>query len=260
MINSKQEKRSQLKKQKSTPKEMSLWQHIGDLRKRLLISLIALIIGTVISMTFGEFLIEVLARPIGGLDQLISIEVTENVAVFMRVSLLGGFLISLPIILFQILGFILPGLTKEERRGLFMAIPFATILFSAGVVFGYFIMLPAALPFLISFIGITTTPRLANYYNFVTNLLFWLGVSFQTPLVVYILAKFRLVSPEALARQWRFAIVIIAVIAAFVTPTPDPINMGLLMVPLFILYMLSILLAKLAVRGDESETSSVPAE
>jgi sec-independent protein translocase protein TatC len=260
MFKSKKQKLPKPKKSKLTPEEMSLWQHVGDLRNRLFKALIAMIIGTIISMTFGEYFIDVLARPIGGVDKLVSIEVTENVAVFMRVSLLGGFLLALPFILFQVLGFVLPGLTKEERRGLFLAIPFATLLFITGVVFAYFVMLPAALPFLISFIGVTTTPRLANYYSFVTNLLFWIGISFQTPLVVYILAKFGLVSPEMLARQWRFAVVIIAIISAFVTPTPDPINMGLLMVPLFVLYMLSILLAKIAVRDKKTETTVATTE
>ncbi len=259
MFKSRQKKKPAGEKRPYTAEEMSLWQHVNELRSRLFKALIAMIIGRVIGMAFGEHFIEVLARPIGGVDRLVSIEVTENVAVFMRVSLLGGFIIALPFILFQILGFILPGLTEKERRGLLMAIPFATLLFLAGVTFAYFVMLPAALPFLISFIGVTTTPRLANYYSFVTNLLFWIGVSFETPLVVYVLAKLRVVSPGALARQWRIAIVIIAVIAAFVTPTPDPINMGLLMIPLFLLYLLSILLAKLAVRGSHPAAASAEA-
>lgn len=236
---------------------ISFWQqilpHINELRQRLFKALLAMIVGVIASLSFGEYLIEILARPIGGTDKLISIEVTENVAVFMRVSLLSGFILALPIILYQALAFIEPGLTASEMRRLKISIPFATILFLVGVAFAYFVMLPAALPFLISFIGITTTPRLANYYSFVTNLLFWIGVSFETPLVVYILARMRIVSAATLARGWRFAIVIIAVIAAFVTPTPDPINMGLLMIPLLVLYLLSVLLAKIAVRDEEPE-------
>ena len=122
------------------------------------------------------------------------------------------------------------------------------MLFIAGVLFAYFVMLPAALPFLISFIGIRTTPRLANYYAFVTNLLFWIGVAFETPLVVYVLARLRLVTPRALARQWRMAVIVIAILAAVITPTPDPVNMTLLMLPLLVLYGLSVLLAFVAVR------------
>ncbi len=235
-------------KKKVNKADLTIPEHLLELRKRLLRGLVALIIAVIAAMLVGEKLIEVLAYPIGGVEKLISIEVTENVAVFMRVSLLGGFLLAFPYLLGEALGFIKDGLEPHEFRALMIAIPFATLLFAGGVLFAYFVMLPAALPFLISFIGITTTPRLANYYSFVTNLLFWIGVSFETPLVVYILARFRLVSAASLARQWRFAIVIIAILAAFVTPTPDPVNMGLLMLPLFVLYLLSILLAKVAAR------------
>ena len=233
--------------------KMTLWEHVGELRKRLLWSLIAMIFTTAVCAVFGDQLIHLLARPIGGVDKLVSIEVTENVGVFMKVSLLGGFILAFPIILWQLLGFVVPGLTPNERRSVLLAIPFAFVLFISGVLFAYYVMLPAALPFLISFIGIRTTPRLSNYFSFVTNLLFWIGVSFETPLVVYVLAKLRLVTARMLLNQWRIAIVAIAVIAAFVTPTPDPINMGLLMVPLFILYVLSILLAALAARGAPKE-------
>jgi sec-independent protein translocase protein TatC len=107
-------------------------------------------------------------------------------------------------------------------------------------------MLPAAIPFLVNFLGIKTTPRLSNYVSFVTNLMFWVGVSFETPLVAFLLAKLRLITARMLLRGWRFAIVIIAVVAAVITPTADPINMFLLMLPLFALYILSIILAAVA--------------
>jgi sec-independent protein translocase protein TatC len=215
----------------------------------LLRGLLAMIVAVLICVAFGERLIAILAYPIGGIDRLISIEVTENVSVFMRVSLLGGFILAFPYLLYEALAYIRPALEDHEWRGLLIAIPFATLLFVSGVLFAYFVMLPAALPFLISFIGITTTPRLSNYFSFVTGLLFWIGVSFETPLAVYLMARFRLVTAEALAKQWRIAVVVIAVLAAFVTPTPDPVNMGLLMVPLLVLYGLSIGMAKIARPG-----------
>jgi len=233
---------------------MDLMQHITELRKRLLIALVAMVVMTAAAMYFGEGLIDVLAKPIGGVDKLVSIEVTENIGVFMRVSLLAGFIASLPIMLYEIIAFLIPGLTKNEQRGLFIAIPFATILFVAGVAFAYYVMLPAALPFLISFIGVQTTPRLSNYFKFVTNLMFWIGLCFEMPLVVYVLARLKIVTASALAKQWRMAIVVIAVIAAFATPTPDPINMGLLMLPLFLLYWLSVLLAAIAGRGRKADS------
>ncbi|MFA5836150.1 MAG: twin-arginine translocase subunit TatC [Bellilinea sp.] len=232
---------------------MDLMQHIAELRKRLLIALAAVILMTVAALYFGEGLIDILAKPIGGVDKLVSIEVTENIGVFMRVSLLAGFIASLPITLYQLIAFLMPGLMPNERRGLVIAIPFATLLFVAGVAFAYYVMLPTALPFLISFIGVKTTPRLSNYFKFVTNLMFWIGLSFETPLVVYVLARLKIVTARQLAKQWRVAVVVIAVIAAVATPTPDPINMGLLMLPLFLLYWLSVLLAVIAGRGRKEE-------
>lgn len=235
---------------------MSIGGHIDELRKRLFVFLIAMVIGTGIGFAFGEKLISLLARPIGGLQNLISIEVTENIAVFMRVSILAGFIIALPVLVYEILAFITPALEKRERPALYLAIPFAVFLFVAGVSFAYFVMLPAALPFLISFLGVPTTPRLANYFKFVTNLMFWLGLSFELPLVSFILAKLGVITAGGLARQWRVAIVVIAVVAAVITPTPDPVNMAIVMVPLFVLFWLSVLLASMA-RGKKRKEEPV---
>lgn len=227
-------------------KEMGIWDHVSELRSRLFYALLSLVIGTLASFYFAQTLIEILARPIGGIQNVVSIEVTENVGVFFRVSLLSGFIIGLPFILFQLYKFIAPGLFPNEKRLLLLFIPIATFLFVGGVAFSYLVMLPTALPFLVSVLGVQTLPRLSNYIDFVTNLMFWIGVSFETPLIVFGLAKFKLVTSKMLLKQWRFAIVIIAVVAAVVTPTPDPVNMSILMVPLFVLYLLSCLFAYIA--------------
>ena len=226
--------------------ESGIWEHLGELRKRLMYALIGLIICVAISFIFTEHIIELLAVPIGGLDKLQAIEVTENVGVYMRVALLSGFILALPWILIQLLKFVVPGLTKTERTWLFNAIPLATILFLTGGAFAYFIMLPASIPFLTEFLGIKTAPRVKNYVDFITNLIFWIGVSFELPLLMFILAKINIITAKGLAKGWRFAIVIIAVVSAVITPTVDPVNMALLMAPLFVLYLLSILLAVIA--------------
>jgi sec-independent protein translocase protein TatC len=157
---------------------MGIWEHVNELRKRLFKALLAMIAAVLISFSLAPTFIDILAQPIGGTQSLISIEVTENISTFMRVSMLSGFIIALPFIVYQIWAFISPGLMPNEKRWMLLAVPFATVLFVTGVVFAYFVMLPAALPFLISFMGITTTPRLINYFNFVTNLLFWVGILF----------------------------------------------------------------------------------
>lgn len=218
-------------------------EHITELRKRLLIALLGLLAATLASFSLANRVIEFLAVPIGGLDNLQVIGVTESVGVFMKVSLLSGFIISLPLILYEILAFILPGLKPGEKRWVIGGIPMASLLFLGGVLFAYFVMLPAAMPFLVGFLDVQTIPRLSDYMNFVINLLFWFGLTFETPLVVFLLAKLHVISAGMLARQWRLAIVVIAIIAAVATPTVDPVNMFLLMAPLTVLYLLSILLA-----------------
>lgn len=228
---------------------MGIWDHLKELRNRLFYAVIGLVVAVLLSFAFADELIRLLARPIGGLDYLVSIEVTENISVFMRVSLLAGFIIALPFILWQILGFVMPGLMPSERRWIIISIPLASLFFIGGVAFAYYVMLPAALPFLVSILGVRTTPRLSNYFGFVLNLMFWIGLSFELPLIVFVLAKLNMVTPRTLWKQWRIAVVIIALIAAIATPTPDPVNMSILMVPLFALYLLSILFAAVAQRG-----------
>jgi sec-independent protein translocase protein TatC len=229
---------------------MTIWDHLGELRNRLLIALLGMVVATLISFIFADRFVVFLTVPIGGLKNLVAIEVTENISVFMRVALLSGFILALPIILFEIVSYVMPGLTSVEQRWLLWSIPLASVFFLTGVAFCYYIMLPAALPFLVSFLGVRTTPRLSNYFEFVTGLMFWIGLSFEMPLLVFLLAKLKVVSAKMLAKQWRIAIVVIAVLSAIITPTPDPVNMSLLMLPLFALYILSLLFAWIARRKE----------
>jgi sec-independent protein translocase protein TatC len=239
-------------------KEMTIWEHLGELRNRLFIALISLVVTTLLSFIFADRFVQLLTIPIGGLQNLIAIEVTENISVFMKVSLLSGFILALPFILYELLAYIMPGLTDSERRWVMISIPLASVFFLIGAAFCYFVMLPAAIPFLVSFLGVRTTPRLSNYIGFVTNMMFWIGISFELPLLVFILAKLKLVPEKQLARQWRIAVVAVALIAALVTPTPDPVNMSLLMVPLFVLYLLSIFFAFLARRNEGKAAVTKP--
>ncbi|MDX9850332.1 MAG: twin-arginine translocase subunit TatC [Anaerolineaceae bacterium] len=227
---------------------MSIWDHINELRKRLFVAVISLAVTTLISFAVVPYLLDFITVPVGGIENLQSIEITENIGVFMRISLLSGFLFAFPIVLSQILLFIAPGLEKNEKRWIFITIPIATVLFLAGAAFAYFVMLPVAIPYLINFLGVPTTPRLLSYVKFTTSLIFWLGIGFELPIFVFALAKFRLVTPHTLLKQWRIAIVLIAVAAAAITPTIDPINMAILMLPLFLLYLISVLFAFIAIR------------
>ena len=227
---------------------MPFWDHVEELRRRLFIVVCILGVTTIASLVFSERLINFLALPIGSLQNLQSIEVTENISVVIRVALLSGVILSMPVILYEFLAFVLPGLKSNEKRWLYVVIVFGTLLFLAGVAFAYFVMLPASVKFLIELLAVETKPRLSNYINFITNLLFWIGIGFQLPLIIYALARFKLVTAKTLAKKWRYGVVIIAVVAAVITPTVDPVNMALLMIPLLVLYWLSVFMAYLAAR------------
>jgi len=241
---------------KTMENPMGLMEHIGALRKHLLRAVVFMAITTVFSFIFTAQIIDILSQPIGGIKGLQAIDVTESVGTFMRVALLCGFALALPYIAFELWLFAAPGLSKRSRLiGLF-AIPAVVLFFLGGVAFAYFGMLPTALPFLLNFMGITTIPRPSTYIGFVTSLMFWIGVSFEFPLVIYVLASMNIIQAKTLARQWRLALVLIAVMAAAITPTVDPINMSLVMGPLIILYTLGIGLAFLAQRGRPREENS----
>jgi sec-independent protein translocase protein TatC len=226
-----------------------LLQHLDELRIRIFKAFFALIVTTGISFVFSQQIIEYLASPIGGISKLVSIELTENIAIFMKVSLLAGFVFAMPVIVYQVMAFVLPGLKPNERKWLFIMVPFATLLFAGGVAFTWFVMLPSAIPFLANFMGITTQVRPENYFEFTTRLMFWIGLCFELPLILMFLAKIKIVTARQLLSGWRYAIVLMAIVAAAVTPTVDPVNMGLVMAPLMGLYIISIILAAIVGRG-----------
>jgi sec-independent protein translocase protein TatC len=234
-----------------------LIEHLEALRRHLLRSVFVLILTTLASTLFAGQVLEFLARPIGGTTELQAIEVTESIGAFMRVTLLSGFALASPYIGLEIFAFAHPGLRSRERVLLITAIPAAIALFLLGMAFAYFYMLPIALPFLLNFLGIVTVPRPSNYIRFVTGVMFWIGLAFQFPLITYILARLGFVRARTLANGWRFAVLGIAVLAAAITPTIDPVNMGLVMAPMIVLYFLSIGLAALA-QSRRRDTPSDP--
>jgi len=227
----------------------SLWDHVEALRMHLLRIVIALAIGVGFSFYFTVPLMEYLAVPVNGLENLQAIEVTEEVGVFMRVALTSGIAIMLPYIAFELWLFAAPGLRPRERKMGLAGIPLATILFLGGMAFTFYSLIPAALPFLGNFTNISQFWTAREYFKFVTGLMLWIGLFFEFPLVIYILTSIGFVQPRVLAQQWRLAVVIIAVISAAVTPTVDAVTMGLVMLPLTLLYFVSILLSYIAYAG-----------
>ena len=191
---------------------------------------------------------KLLARPIGGLSALQSLEVAENLNASFNVALLGGVILAFPFIVYQVGAFIVPGLKENERRFLRFLLPAGTLFFVLGAFFAYAVLLPTAIPFLTSFMGIETRLRTGPYFAFATSLLFWIGIIFELPVAVFILAKVRILNSTLLLKNWRIAIVIIAILAMVITPTVDPVNMLLLMAPLIALFFISIVFAKFAER------------
>ncbi|MGH2521027.1 MAG: twin-arginine translocase subunit TatC [Anaerolineales bacterium] len=225
---------------------MTILQHLEELRLRLFKAGIALAVATAFSVLYSAQLVDFLTAPIGGRAALASIEVTENISVFMRVALLAGTVLGLPFVLHQAIAYVAPGLTPRERRWLYALLPAATVFFLGGVAFAWFMMIPITMPFLIGFLGIPTHPRPLNYISFVTSLLFWVGVSFEMPLVIFFLAKLKWVTARQLIHAWRYAFMAMALVAAVITPTVDAVNMALVMLPLLVLYLFSIVLAWIA--------------
>jgi sec-independent protein translocase protein TatC len=231
---------------------MGVLMHLNVLRIHLTRAVIVMVLTTALSFSFVEPIMRVLASPIeGGLDSLRSIDPTETISTVMRIALLSGFAIAFPYIAFEIWLFIAPGVSARTRRYGLLAIPLTTVFFLFGMAFAFYVMLPVAMPFLFTFMGIKTIARPASYFPFVASLMFWIGISFEFPLVIYILASLKMVNARMLIQQWRYAVVAIALAAAIITPTTDPVNMALVMAPMGLLYVLGIGLAFLARRGEE---------
>lgn len=227
---------------------MTLWEHLDELRKRFFWALISVVIGTAIGIALAGPLLEFLIRPYG--HQLQVLGPTEGVVSYFRVSLLIGGTLAVPMITYQLLMFILPGLTNQERRILLMSLPAVSGLFVIGAGFAWFILVPPALGFLEGFQPTLFKPEWTAdlYLSFITSLLFWMGVAFETPLVFFVLAYIGFVTPRALINNWRIAVIGAAVAAAIITPTVDPVNMFLVMGPLLALYGISIILVAIGRR------------
>lgn len=225
-------------------------EHLQELRSRLVISSVGVVLGLAVSAYFGQDIIDFLKQPAVDRSpnfQLVFIEPFENFVTYFKVSLLGGLIIGMPVIVYQILRFVSPGLKPQEQKWLYGTVVGASLLFLAGVAFAYYVALPPALDFLLNFGDDYARPniRVGSYIDFVTRLLFWTGVVFETPLVIMFLARFGIVRAAQLLKWWRFAIVAAFVVAAIVTPTIDPVTQSLVAGPIVVLYFLGIVLALL---------------
>ncbi len=245
--------------------KMTLMEHLIELRYRLMWVVGALLVGTLVSMVFVTPILEIVIRPLSEFGKTPqALGPTDSIGIFFKVGFTMGTAIALPVIIYHSIAFMAPGLYPHERRAILWMLPGVVILFIIGALFAYFMLLPAAVGFLQNFLGtvINQDWSIDRYIGFVTRLVFWIGVSFELPLVVAVLARAGLVSGRQMLRYWRQAIIVAAIAAAAITPTVDPVNMTIVMGPLLTLYFISVGLAfglySPRVPRDFSEQSFIP--
>lgn len=236
---------------------MPLLSHIGELKRRLIYSVIALVVTTAIAFTFHRKILDILLAPAsehglnpytGGLP--VFTDLTELWGAIIKTSVLVGIGLATPFFLFQVVRFVSPGLKTSEKVYLYTLLPASLVAFAGGVAFGYYILLPPAIHFLVTFGGDLATPliRIGSYVNLITMLLFWIGLSFELPIVLFFLTRIGIVTPKLLLKNFRWAILLAFVLAAAITPTFDPVNQSLVAGPLIVLYLIGYLLSVIGQR------------
>ena len=228
---------------------MDLGAHLDEARKRLLAAFFSVVVLSCVSFYFVQDILHILKIPAGdALGTLSVFSPTAAILSFIKVGITGGLILSMPIILYQSWMFVRPAVEDRVARLGVWFVLFGTLLFLSGVIFSYFFILPASLKFLLS-VGreeLQFLISLDSYVSFVLILLLGGGVIFQMPLVVLVLSKTGAITAGQMIRGWRIAIVAILIIAGFITPTPDLVNMALMALPMIALYIISIGIAKFA--------------
>jgi sec-independent protein translocase protein TatC len=243
--------------------KMSFFDHLVDLRKRLINSAIAIGLGTLIGVSIAEKVLGIITHPIQAAlrhyhqdDQLIYTSPAGMINIIITFGLYIGIVLAAPVVLYQVWLFIAPGLYKHERKAVTAFVFSSFLLFLAGISFGYFIMLPYMLNFLIGFQGpFRPLITINEYIDFILIVLLGLGIIFELPILIFFLALFNIVTPRFLWKNQRYAILIIAIVAAIVTPTPDATTMLVFMAPMLGLYYVGIGVAWMVVRNKAKQAA-----
>ena len=242
----------------SDAKKLSVLSHLGELRSRLIRSVIAIAIASVIAFIFRDWIFYILILPAEGIN-LIYIEMTEMIGTIMRVCLAAGIVLAMPYLVYQGIMFVSPALTRKEKKYVYLILPWIALMFLGGVAFGYFILVPPATRFLLTWGADIATPeiRIGNYISIVTRLLLAIGFVFEMPVVTTFLSRLGVIKPKWLSDRRRLAIIVAFILAAIITPTFDPLNQSLVAVPMIVLYEMSIWLAKLVQRKESRVVTPV---
>jgi sec-independent protein translocase protein TatC len=243
---------------------MTMLEHLEELRVRLIVCAVAVAVGLLVSAVPLPFLTQIeglgiasvsatvmdmIARPAAG--YLIYLKPGEGFVTYLQVAMLIGFALAMPVVLYQVIAFVLPALLPHEKKYLYMSIPGAMISFLIGITFGYVLVLPVAIEFLKTFSplapGVVAVQwAFSEYIGTVTSLLFYMGIAFELPLLMFFLTKLRIINPVRLAGFRKYALILAFVIGAMITPTPDPLNQTIVSLPIYLLFELGLLLSKLA--------------
>jgi sec-independent protein translocase protein TatC len=225
--------------------EATLVEHLGELRARLVVSLGAVVVAFVVAFALHEHIVRFLKRPLPDDVELITLGVTEPFATSVKVSLYTALAVALPVILYQAWSFLAPAFAPHVQRVVAVFVAFATVLFAAGVAFGYLVVLPRALDFLTSFdselYGVGQV-RASYYFGFVTLALFGLGLVFEMPIFILALVRLQVLSADRLRRNRRIGVFLVLVVAVLL-PTVDVVSLVLELVPMLLLFEASIWLA-----------------
>ena len=229
----------------SDDRKTGILDHLRELRKRLLWSVAAIVITTSVCFFFMTDIIEILKEPAGDIN-LYVIEMTEGFSSSMRVALMSGLVLAMPVLIYQFLMFVVPALTRAERKAIYTIIPVITLMFAGGITFGYFYLIPPAARFLLEFSEIVDAVpqiRISDYINFITRLLIGIGILFELPVVTSFLARMGIITSKWLASRRKIMILFSFVVAAILTPTPDAVNQSIVAGTMIVLYEISIWLA-----------------
>lgn len=230
--------------------KLSFISHLEELRKRLIICIGAIAVGFTICYFFDQQLIDILTKPLKEAlppgTHLIFTGISEAFFAYLKVSFFAGLIIASPVILYEIWGFIAPGLYNKEKKYVFPFVLFSTMLFISGVLFAYYIVLPITYKFFMSYTtdSIKPFPSLREYLSFSSKMLLAFGITFELPIFILFLSKIGILSLRTLTVYRKYAVLVIFIVAAIVTPSTDVVSQVLTAIPLWILYEISIILVR----------------
>ncbi len=238
---------------------MPFLDHLEELRRRLLRSVLAVVVMSLVAFYFSDELMWFIVRPLGDVKLHVT-QVTGSFYAYLKVALVGGIVAAAPIVFYQLWAFVAPGLYPQEKSKVLPLVLVSTLLFLAGGAFCYLLVLPYSLKFLIGFSGDLLSPiiTVGSYLTFAGMLMLAFGLGFEMPVVAYFLGTIGLISPRFLSKGRRYAVVLILILAAILTPTPDVATQLMLAGPLYLLYEISIIIVRITGRKKSEPITEQP--